>query len=233
MVQALPSQTSDAETKVVELAIFKSDTNAYDILLTICFTTTQLHISQYGRQDGCRRREWRKRRRDRWSSARASSRTKYACLCLFNTYRTNMYVSTVIINSFDLIRQAVDAFDSRFTLRALRSTSTLRKSDKFAEAMVQGIRTAFPKPNMGARKVLEEMLPDSVTAMQNGVASSAEKAKEGGEDQQLPEIWAYLGILVQVGDTLGRKALIVLTNAGIPLRLTAVPGRCRLQRELR
>ena len=105
----------------------------------------------------------------------------------------------VIINNFALIRQAVEAFDSRFTLRALRSISTLRKSDKFAEAIVMGVRTAFPKPNMGARKVLEEMLPESVTAMQNGVAEGEKKEKErDADEQQLPEIWAYLGILVQV-----------------------------------
>ena len=55
---------------------------------------------------------------------------------------------------------------------------------------------------MGARKVLEEMLPDDITAQQNGTSTSTaeEKKKDGssGEEQQLPEIWAYLGILVQV-----------------------------------
>lgn len=59
---------------------------------------------------------------------------------------------------------------------------------------------------MGARKVLEEMLPESVTAAQqtNGVATSSGKEKDGAADeqQQLPEIWAYLGILVQVCVTL-------------------------------
>ena len=63
---------------------------------------------------------------------------------------------------------------------------------------MQAIRTAFPKPNAGARKVLEEMLPESAIAMQNGVSSSAGKDKDGAEEQQLPEIWAYLGILTQV-----------------------------------
>lgn len=63
---------------------------------------------------------------------------------------------------------------------------------------MQGVRTAFPKPNMGARKVLENMLPDSATAMQNGVGMSNGKDRDAGEEQQLPEIWAYLGILTQV-----------------------------------
>jgi len=56
---------------------------------------------------------------------------------------------------------------------------------------------------MGARKVLEEMLPENVTSATNGTAAvtngkEKEKEKEGEEPQQLPEIWAYLGILVQV-----------------------------------
>ncbi len=74
------------------------------------------------------------------------------------------------------------------------------------------MRTAFPKPSMGARKVLEDVLPDNVTAMQNGTsAPSAEDKKKdaSAEEQQLPEIWAYLGILVQVGrDMISRCATI-------------------------
>ena len=112
-------------------------------------------------------------------------------------------VLLVITNNFTLLRQAVEAFDSRLTLRALRSTSTLRKSDRFAEAVTLGIRTAFPKPNMGARKVLEEMLPESVTSnsQANGSADDGKKdvqKKDVEEEQQLPEVWAYLGVLVQV-----------------------------------
>ncbi|OTA25030.1 hypothetical protein BTJ68_12116 [Hortaea werneckii EXF-2000] len=34
----------------------------------------------------------------------------------------------IITNNFTLLNAAVDAFDSRFTLRALRSISTLRKA---------------------------------------------------------------------------------------------------------
>lgn len=86
---------------------------------------------------------------------------------------------------------------------------------------MQGVRTAFPKPNMGARKVLEEMLPDSVTSMQNGVASEKEKGKEGTEEQQLPEIWAYLGILVQVCNDMNERDNVclggLLTQTGLSL----------------
>ena len=56
---------------------------------------------------------------------------------------------------------------------------------------------------MGARKVLEEMLPESVTSDKelNGVAEESkkdDKKKDADDEQQLPEVWAYLGILVQV-----------------------------------
>jgi hypothetical protein len=56
---------------------------------------------------------------------------------------------------------------------------------------------------MGARKVLEEMLPENVTSNKelNGVADEGkkeDKKKDVEEEQQLPEVWAYLGVLVQV-----------------------------------
>ena len=82
---------------------------------------------------------------------------------------------------------------------------------------MQGVRTAFPKANMGARKVLEEMLSESVTSSQqtNGVASTSGKEKDGkdaDEQQQLPEIWAYLGILVQVGRAIKHTAICKRTD---------------------
>ena len=101
----------------------------------------------------------------------------------------------VIINNLQFINQAVDNFDSRFTLRALRSIATLRKSDKFAEALVVGIRTAYPKASNKGRQILEQLLPESHQA--NGTAAG--KEKDTAEEQTHPEIWAYLGVLVQVG----------------------------------
>ncbi|KAK4613287.1 putative 26S proteasome regulatory subunit rpn3 [Fulvia fulva] len=100
----------------------------------------------------------------------------------------------IIINNLHFINQAVDNFDSRFTLRALRSIATLRKSDKFAEALVVGIRTAYPKASNKGRQILEELLPESHQA--NGTAAG--KEKDTAEEQTHPEIWAYLGVLVQV-----------------------------------
>ncbi|GIZ48358.1 hypothetical protein CKM354_001142200 [Cercospora kikuchii] len=100
----------------------------------------------------------------------------------------------IIQNNLKFINQAVETFDSRFTLRALRSISTLRKSPNFAEAIVLGIRTAYPKPSR-PRQILEELLPKNVQAAQNG---SAGKEKEAAEQHVHQEVWAYLGVLVQV-----------------------------------
>lgn len=106
----------------------------------------------------------------------------------------NTSLPIVIQNNLKFINQAVETFDSRFTLRALRSISTLRKSPNFAEAIVLGIRTAYPKPSR-PRQILEELLPKSVQVAQNG---SAGKEKEAAEQHVHQEVWAYLGVLVQV-----------------------------------
>lgn len=101
----------------------------------------------------------------------------------------------VIQNNLNFINSAVDSFDSRFTLRALRSISTLRKAPNFAEAIVLGIRTAYPKPSNKGRQILEELLPEKVKTTQNGTAG---KEKDGPEQDVYPEVWAYLGVLLQV-----------------------------------
>jgi 26S proteasome regulatory subunit N3 len=103
---------------------------------------------------------------------------------------------TVIVNNLSLVVQAVDNFDSRFTLRALRSIYTLRKSDRFAEAIVHGIRTAYPKASNRGRQILEDQLPSKAVKQ---APASATKEKDGQEEQTLPEIWSYLGVLIQVG----------------------------------
>lgn len=87
----------------------------------------------------------------------------------------------------------MDSFDSRFTLRALRSIATLRKAPNFPEALLQGIRTAYPKSSNRGRQILEELLPSKHVA-QNG-ASGKEKEPE---EQTHPEVWSYLGVLTQV-----------------------------------
>ncbi|KAK4903259.1 26S proteasome non-ATPase regulatory subunit [Elasticomyces elasticus] len=114
---------------------------------------------------------------------------------------TGMSTEKIISTNFALINQAVDSFDPRFTLRALRSIATLRKREDFAQALGAGIRQAFPKESNNARRVLEEMLPESVRGQQNGSATSVAETngkKDEVEVVEIAEVWAYLGVLVQV-----------------------------------
>lgn len=90
----------------------------------------------------------------------------------------------------------MDTFDSRFTLRALRSISTLRKASNFPEALLLGIRTAYPKQSNRGRQILEELLPEKLQAAQNGSTVTG-KEKDSPEEPH-PEIWSYLGVLIQV-----------------------------------
>lgn len=59
---------------------------------------------------------------------------------------------------------------------------------------MQGIRTAYPKASNRGRQILEELLPTKPVT-QNGAATGKEK---DAEEQTYPEIWSYLGVLVQV-----------------------------------
>ncbi|KXT13061.1 hypothetical protein AC579_3468 [Pseudocercospora musae] len=103
----------------------------------------------------------------------------------------------IIQNNLTFINQAVDNFDSRFTLRALRSISSLRKAPTFPEAIVLGIRTAYPNPSNRGRQILEELLPAKHRKQTNGTAAPA-KSKDGAEQDPHPEVWSYLGVLLQV-----------------------------------
>jgi hypothetical protein len=74
----------------------------------------------------------------------------------------------------------------------LRSISTIRKAKDSATAILIAIRTAFPNSSNPARRVLEGLLP------QNAGATGAIKGARETDEEQIPEIWSYLGVLVQV-----------------------------------
>ncbi|KAF2862246.1 hypothetical protein K470DRAFT_293713 [Piedraia hortae CBS 480.64] len=103
--------------------------------------------------------------------------------------------SHIILNSFGLIHAAINSFDPRFTLRALRSISTVRKAPDFPNALAAGIRIAFPKPRSAARQKLEEMLPADAVGDQSGASTPTQSVPDVAE---MVEVWAYLGLLVQV-----------------------------------
>lgn len=62
------------------------------------------------------------------------------------------------------------------------------------QPIVLALRTAFPKPGNPARQMLEDVLPDKYKITQNG--NHADKPEK--DENPLPEIWAYLAVLVQV-----------------------------------
>ncbi|KAL4940103.1 hypothetical protein BDV06DRAFT_213749 [Aspergillus oleicola] len=104
-----------------------------------------------------------------------------------------------IKTNFTLLERAVAHFDPRFTLRVLRSISSMRKhitSDVLADVIVD----AYPKSSPTASFLLRAI--DQAGAFDNVGTSSkievdADKSKPASKEV-LPEIDTYLSILVQV-----------------------------------
>ena len=78
--------------------------------------------------------------------------------------------------NFELLDRAVAQFDPRFTLRALRSISSLRK--KLTGTRIAGINLKRPVPE---------------------ILAEAEKELSGAS--KVPEVRIYIGILIQVKQT--------------------------------
>lgn len=77
--------------------------------------------------------------------------------------------------NFQLLERAVVQFDSRFTLRAIRSISSLRK--KLAESKIAGLKLGKP---------MQELL------------STAERELAGeAKKESVPEVRIYIGLLIQ------------------------------------
>jgi 26S proteasome regulatory subunit N3 len=79
--------------------------------------------------------------------------------------------------NFQLLERAVAQFDTRFTLRALRSISSLRKT--LADTKIAQLDVKKPVAD---------------------VLSTAEKELSGGESKKdvVPEVRMYIGVLIQV-----------------------------------
>lgn len=124
---------------------------------------------------------------------------------------TNQNCSTDIKSNFALLDRAVALFDARFTLRALRSISSLRKRltpDILAQAIAESFAASSSSANAATqlltaidkedvplgRQSASEMELDSEpkTAAKNG----SKKDKEVKDP--IPEIDIFLGILIQV-----------------------------------
>lgn len=107
-----------------------------------------------------------------------------------------------IAANFGLLERAVAQFDTRFTLRALRSISSLRKRLS-GLVLSQAILLAY-SPEDAAAKALLDATGEDVAAIKGKVSqleSSAQLSSKWTKPKNkdvVPEIEIYLGILIQV-----------------------------------
>ncbi|WYZ34151.1 hypothetical protein EsH8_I_000427 [Colletotrichum jinshuiense] len=114
-----------------------------------------------------------------------------------------------IKSNFALLDRAVALFDARFSLRALRSISTIRKRltpDIIAQAIAESFPATVTSGNV-AKQLLIAVGRENVplgrpSGPEMEVDSEAGKAKNGGQKKEakdiIPEIDIFLGILIQV-----------------------------------
>jgi 26S proteasome regulatory subunit N3 len=110
-----------------------------------------------------------------------------------------------IRSNFALLERAVAQFDSRFTLRALRSISSIRKSLD-ARILCSVIVLTYAPSNPTARILIEATGLD-VEEIKGVAAQYKEEliALKANPKEVIPEIDVYIAILIQVGarETLG------------------------------
>lgn len=104
--------------------------------------------------------------------------------------------------NFTLLERAVAQFDARFTLRALRSISSLRK--KLTDRVICSVIVLTYAPTNPTARVLIEALDMEGEAIQAVVAQYKEEIQQmKGNAKELkepiPEIDVYIAILIQVG----------------------------------
>ena len=115
--------------------------------------------------------------------------------------RTNIDTSTAIKANFALLHRAVSQFDPRFSLRVLRSISSVRKQLS-ANLLVQIIAETISTSGSVQRKFLEltenENSPSKDGAVEMEVDSKPSSKNSTSPKESLPEVDIYLAILCQV-----------------------------------
>jgi 26S proteasome regulatory subunit N3 len=110
-------------------------------------------------------------------------------------------VSAAIKANFGLLERAVSQFDPRFTLRVLRSISSIRKHLS-ADVLAQVISDTYPSSSPTAKNFLDVLAKeqkssnDGPSEMDVDAKSSSKNAANSKE--VLPEVDVYLSILCQV-----------------------------------
>ena len=103
-----------------------------------------------------------------------------------------------IRGSFVLLERAVAQFDTRFTLRALRSISSLRK--RLTDRVLCSVIVLTYSPSNATARVLIEAIGMDGKTIQGVVAQYKEEIAQnkGNPKEPIPEIDVYIAILIQV-----------------------------------
>jgi hypothetical protein len=157
-------------------------------------TLVSVSEHHHGRQDG--------RRRGRLCSCRQRSHRRAAFTMYFSLSILLIAILTyvpAIIANFALLDQAVARFDGRFTLRVLRSISSVRKSSHLHDALSTAIASLYASHQDSPDKhFLESALQKKSSAPANGTANK--------DEHILPESFIYLAVLIQVQPCLSFSA---------------------------
>jgi 26S proteasome regulatory subunit N3 len=103
-----------------------------------------------------------------------------------------------IRTSFVLLERAVAQFDTRFTLRALRSISSLRK--RLTDRVLSSVIVLTYSPSNATARVLIEAIGMDGKTIQGVVSQYKEEIAQnkGNAKEPIPEIDVYIAILIQV-----------------------------------
>ncbi|QSZ28660.1 hypothetical protein DSL72_003159 [Monilinia vaccinii-corymbosi] len=109
-----------------------------------------------------------------------------------------------IESNFPLLEKAVALFDARYTLRALRSISSIRKH-LTADILAQVVTETYPSTSTQAKSLLVAIDRENATCNKSPSAemeidSDPKSTKNGKKEQKemIPEIDHFLSILVQI-----------------------------------
>jgi len=109
-----------------------------------------------------------------------------------------------IKSNFPLLERAVTLFDARFTLRALRSISSIRKR-LTPDILARVITETYPSSSPSAKSLLVAIDRENATfskpnSTEMEVDSESKAAKAGKREPKeiIPEIDIFLGILIQI-----------------------------------
>jgi 26S proteasome regulatory subunit N3 len=106
--------------------------------------------------------------------------------------------TTDIRGNFVLLERAVAQFDTRFTLRALRSISSLRK--RLTDRVLCSVIILTYSPNNATARTFIEYIGMDGGAIQSVVSQYKEEVQlnKSSTKEPLPEVDVYIAILIQV-----------------------------------